>query len=257
MKAKISKLLLIFIPLILLSQAGCNVKLHRNKNIKEEVKVTTIVDSSKYDSLNLALRRMNSIVDSLRKTKIENTHSSTNQTHDVSYDKETITNPYTVKGETFVTTIDANWVLDSTAIRSGKLVYFDMDNPTLKAKIYADSLTGKMKIEIQTKDKVVDIPVEKVSFKSKKELKVDSNKTVTEDEKRGTLQISTTDSNVKQIEISNTYQEVDSAVNKDTVIETSWKSKLLQNWWVLVLIVALVAFIVLNFKFCWIEKLCN
>ena len=79
---------------------------------------------------------------------------------------EKVTRPFEVKGETFRTSITANWVLDTAELeRKHELSYFDMDNPTLKARIYSDT-SGKLQIEIRTKDRRYQVPVDRVKLHS-------------------------------------------------------------------------------------------
>lgn len=83
--------------------------------------------------------------------------------------------PFDVKGETYRTSITANWVLDTTDLHGkSELTYFDMDNPTLKARIYSDTL-GKMQIEIHTKGNQYQVSVDRVKIHSSNVIQQNSN----------------------------------------------------------------------------------
>ena len=249
-----TKLLILLATFLMI---GCNVKMSRNKKSQEHIRLEKVTDSLRQDSVITSLNRMTYVLDSMRKeSNQKKAHQSTSNT-DIDYQRETSSKQHTIKGETFTTTIDANWVLDSAAIKRGSLVYFDMDNPTLKAKIYADSVSGKMKVEIQTKDKILDIPVDKVSFKSRQELKVDSTSDIHEQSTRNTLHISSTDSNVKQVGTSVYTETVDSSLISNIETDSDFRGKVLENWWIIGLIILIVLFLFANYRFCWIEKLCR
>lgn len=152
---------LLFIPL-----SGCKIR----KSFKQEKQVNATLKRQN-DSLSISYK---SVVLQLATVKKEDSAGFNSldklreysEAHNVLVESEVVVKPVVVTGETYKTSFTADWTLDSAEVQNGKLVYYDVDNPTFRATIYKDSATKAMMVEIRTKDKIIDVPVQKIKFQS-------------------------------------------------------------------------------------------
>lgn len=250
----IKKVLIITIlAAVMLPVGGCKLKLFTSKN-KDSKSEKIDLKQSKSGSLEILKKEDVTTVESV---KIGSNKSSKVdqfiENKDIDYNSEKVLKPFEVKGESFETTINGNWVVDTTQIVAGKLVYFDIDNPTLKATIYMDS-TRQMKVAIQTKDRIYEVPVEKVSFKSKTMIQ-NSQNTVTDSRSNSFLRNSRSvldskvDSKSSEIIVYNTDRD-----EASLQVQRSTKAQLSNMFLAVFLVLMIVALYYLNVKFGFIRK---
>jgi len=188
MKTKI--LILIFLGFCVMPQSGCKVR----KSYKEQLKINASVTRDR-DSMRVSMRDSMQALSLVRNTLAETVSrmdrmTSERRAENLNIEKRTITEPVKVPGKTFKTTVTGNFMLDTSAIKDGKLVYFDIDNEDVRVTAYTEN--GQMKALVETKEKTINVPVNEVritqsteatkssSDKSQKEEKVITNSSLQE-----------------------------------------------------------------------------
>lgn len=178
MKTKI--LILIFLGLCVMPQSGCKVR----KSYKEQLKVNAQITRDR-DSISVKYHDSMQALSLVRNTLAETVSrmdrmAAERRAENMTIEKKTVPTPVTVTGKTYKTSIPGNWMLDTSGIKDGKLIYFDMDNDDVRATAYYQA--GQMRVEIQTKDKTVDVPAEEIRItKSSEATKSSADKSLKEE----------------------------------------------------------------------------
>ncbi|OJV50499.1 MAG: hypothetical protein BGO31_14145 [Bacteroidetes bacterium 43-16] len=161
-------------------QSGCKVR----KIYKEQIKINAKLIKDR-DSLRVSMSDSMRTLSLVRNTLAETVSrmdkmSAERRAENLTIEKKTVPNPVTVTGKTYKTSIPGNWMLDTSGIKDGKLIYFDMDNDDVRATAYYQA--GQMRVEIQTKDKTVDVPAEEIRItKSSEATKSTADKSLKEE----------------------------------------------------------------------------
>lgn len=239
-------LLICFVP-----QSGCKVikKTFSRKFFKTETSRT--VDSISVHRLNSDTRLTQGSTESYEELLKKYQKAFKEQKSDVNFRRETVLRPVTVPGKTYEFT--ANWVLDTAATGGGVITYFAADQPDLSASISKDS-AGRMKVKIQTKDKVIDMPVESVAFSSRQAIRSDSSQ-YQDDLKRAMSEDSLSQSATVAGHDS-VHQKSDlQQKTREKVVDKSSRTIDTRSVWLLVTGVAVFALLVIAWRFGWIGKI--
>lgn len=248
---KIRIILIAFLALCIVPQSGCKVR----KHYKEQVRLNASLERQR-DSVYVSLKDSMSVLTKVREKLSESVRNYnkllTEKTNEhINIEKRTTTQPVTVNGKTYKTAITGNWMFDTSGIKDGKLIYFDLDNDDVRATAYYEA--GQMRVELQTKDRIVNVPAEemritkgKSSEKESSEKVLQSEKVITKDSLEQITQVLNSDSNrVSEIE--------NSELKSETKIESKKTSR---PAWLTITIVVLVVVcaIVLGWHFGWFGK---
>lgn len=179
MKTKI--IILVFLALWIVPVGGCRVRKHYKEQLKVNAKIIRDRDSMRVtmrDSMRTLSLVRNTLAETVsRMDKISAEHRSEN----LNIEKRTVTEPVKIPGKTFKTTVTGNFMLDTSAIRDGKLVYFDIDNEDVRVTAYSEN--GQMKALVETKEKTINVPVNEVRITQSKEASKSSSDKSTKEEK--------------------------------------------------------------------------
>lgn len=196
---KNSIIILVFLALWIVPVGGCRVR----KSYKEQLKVNAKLTRDK-DSLRVIMRDSMQTLSMVRNTLAETVNrmdkmSEDRRAENLNIEKRTVTEPVKIPGKTFKTTVTGNFMLDTSAIRDGKLVYFDIDNEDVRVTAYSEN--GQMKALVETKEKTINVPVNEVRItQSTEATKSNSDKSVKEE----------------KVITNSSLQEVNQVINSDS-----------------------------------------
>lgn len=164
---KNSIIIIVFLALCIVPQSGCKVRKSYKQELKLNAKLTRDTDSMRVimrDSMQTLSLVRNTLAETIsRMDKM----SAERRSENLNIEKRTVTEPVKIPGKTFKTTVTGNFMLDTSAIRDGKLVYFDIDNEDVRVTAYSEN--GQMKALVETKEKTINVPVNEVRISQSKE----------------------------------------------------------------------------------------
>ncbi len=200
---KNSIIILVFLALWIVPVGGCRISKRNKEQLKINAQITRDRDSIavKYSD---SMRALTSVRNTLAETVTRmDRMAAERRAENLTIEKKSVPNPVTVTGKTYKTSIPGNWMLDTSGIKDGKLIYFDMDNDDVRATAYYQS--GQMRVEIQTKDKTVDVPAEEIRItksseatKSSSDKSLKEEKVITAEDLKEVAQVSKSDSGMKK-----------------------------------------------------------
>lgn len=248
---KNSIIILVFLALWIVPVGGCRVK----RSYKEQLKLNAQITRSR-DSISVKYRDSMQALSLVRNTLAETVSrmdrmAAERRSENLSIEKRTVTEPVKIPGKTFKTTVTGNFMLDTSAIRDGKLVYFDIDNEEVRVTAYTEN--GQMKALVETKEKTINVPVNEVRItqsteatKSNSDKSVKEEKVITNSSLQEVNQVINSDSGVKK-----------EAVKEDVKVKTagSVSTSTGPSWGTIIIIAGIVIIAGFLIWHLWLKKI--
>ncbi|OJV51668.1 MAG: hypothetical protein BGO31_00240 [Bacteroidetes bacterium 43-16] len=242
-------------------QSGCKVRKSYKQELKLNAKLTRDTDSMRVimrDSMQTLSMVRNTLAETI--TRMDKV-TAERRAENISIEKKTVPNPVTIPGKTYKTTVPGNWMLDTSGIKDGKLIYFDLDNDDVRATAYYQA--GQMRVELQTKDKVIDVPAEELRItkstdatKNSSDKSAKDEKVITAESLKEVSQVVNSDSGqIKESE--NQTVDVDAGKQSNVSTGTSWVTIS-----IIVLVVIIAAGLLWHFSVIgkvvvWVKRIIN
>lgn len=242
-------------------QSGCKV----SKRYKEQLKVNAKIIRDR-DSMRVTMRDSMQTLSLVRNTLAETVSrmdrmAAERRSENLNIEKRTITEPVKIPGKTFKTTVTGNFMLDTSAIRDGKLVYFDIDNEDVRVTAYSEN--GQMKALVETKEKTINVPVNEVRITQSKEASKSSSDKSAKEEKvidNKSLQEMTQVLNAESGKVNEAEQtEVKTEIKSDNKITTgpAWGTILMIAGVVIIVVFLVRHFSAIGKVVIWAKRLIN